>query len=216
MTPTPVDLRLPGSQQRTLVCASTSPSDSCCSLPRSCAHDSRGSALLHFLTAARECVIMLPPCKSFSETPAACTPRDLAPAPEATVTDGRDREGLAQSTDQSSSYQQHKQPPQKPLPAVSAAARDELRCFDRQWQQEDGVGTALQFLSPLGGEAAFQQPRSSFEAKWGRWCVCTSVGFWPAPRMKAALVHGCGIGEISFGRGEHAFNATAVTSVGRT
>jgi len=55
----------------------------------------------------------------------------------------------------------------------------------RQWGQQedvsDGNGAALQYPSPLGPEAAFVPRRSSFEAKWGRWCVSTCVAAVSAP-----------------------------------
>ena len=85
----------------------------------------------------------------------------------------RQGERVAQGPDQSTSHnQQQQQPPlsQGPLgnAAPGCARDDEPQSLDRQLLRKgahDRVGTALQFLSPLGGEAAIQQPRSSFEAK---------------------------------------------------
>ncbi len=122
---------------------------------------------------------MLPP-RELGPLPAPCTPPHLSGSrTEFTASEAQHSERLAPRAEEPSQQQPPQQPASLPAPSQLAVPEssdgEELQFSARQWQQPedlaDRTAVALQYLSPLGPDAALVPPRSSFEAKWGRWCV---------------------------------------------
>ena len=136
---------------------------------------------------------MLPPPEAtLGHLPAPGTPLQAEFRPEPVASKAQHSERVALCAENLSKQQQQQQtamlpPPSQTAQVPGAADGEQLHFAARKWQQETipaGGGAALQYLSPLGPEAAFVQPRSSFEAKWGRWCVLATAAALSAPGLE--------------------------------